>query len=158
MSLTILPELCIGCGACDFGCPTEAIQRPPIEQGNVFWIETYLCNDCGWCATACPEDCILPDPDTIVCGGRGCPIAAGAKGPAAGLDCTRLERRCPTCDDVLWADPDSGSWRCAHCDDHGQVGCPKTLSLRKGRAGQRPPRRSAAELYEHRAAGEIVAG
>ncbi len=73
MSYTILPDACINCGACEFCCPTEAIHPPaPLAtQPAVFWIETYRCNDCGACTAVCTADCILPDPDTIACEGRG---------------------------------------------------------------------------------------
>lgn len=150
MSLTILPEVCIGCGACDFGCPTDAIHPPDQSAGPAFWIETNRCNDCGWCATVCPVDCILPDPDTIVCRGRGCPVADDGHGPVAGWTCSLQVERCATCGDPLWsATPDEPA-ACARCDLGLRVGCPKTLLLRKGRAGQKPPKRSAAELYAAR--------
>lgn len=160
MSFHILAEACIGCGACEVGCPTEAVLRPPIEQGNVFWVETYRCNDCGWCPTVCPVDCILPDPDTIVCGGRGCPVANGAKGPFAGWKCTRMEHLCTQCGDVLWREgrDTEASWRCARCELATHVGCPKTLALRKGRRGQKPLRKSPAELYERRDADRAPRG
>lgn len=152
MSLTIVPELCIGCGACDYGCPTEAIHRPGPTDGPAFWIETNRCNDCDWCTTVCPVDCILPDPDTIVCEGRGCPVAAGGSGPVAGWTCSLQVEVCATCGDPLWSPPTADvAPACARCDLGLRVGCPKTLLLRKGRTGPKPPKRSVDELYALRA-------
>jgi Pyruvate/2-oxoacid:ferredoxin oxidoreductase delta subunit len=151
VSLTILAEPCIGCGACEFGCPTEAIHRPATSSASrAFWIETYLCNDCGWCPTACPVDCILTDPDTVICHQRGCPVAPTGRGPAAGFDCTEMASLCADCGEILWRQHETDPWQCPHCTIGMQVGCPKTAWLRKGRTGQRIPRRSAAELYELR--------
>lgn len=147
MSLTILADVCIGCGACDYGCPTGAIHPPGPGDGPAFWIETNRCNDCNWCTTVCPVDCILPDPDTIVCGGRGCPVAPGAAGPAAGWWCSQMVELCPNCGDPLWAPTPDDPPACARCDLGMKVGCPKTLMLRKGRTGQKPTKRPAAELY-----------
>jgi NAD-dependent dihydropyrimidine dehydrogenase PreA subunit len=151
LSLTIVADRCIGCGACDYGCPTGAIHAPGPGDGPAFWIETYRCNDCGWCPTACPVDCIVPDPDTIVCRGRGCPVADDGVGPVAGWWCSLQEELCPTCGDPLWARAEGEPAACARCDLGMQVGCPKSLWLRKGRTEQRPPKRSVAELYELRA-------
>lgn len=147
MSLTIVAEACIGCGACDYGCPTGAIHAPEgLADGPAFWIETYRCNDCGWCPTACPVDCILPDPDTITCRGRGCPVADG-DGPVAGWWCSLQETLCHRCGDPLWAPTEDDEPACARCDLGLHVACPKTLWLRKGRTDQRPPKRSVEELY-----------
>ncbi len=151
VSFTILAEPCIGCGACELGCPTDAIRRPPAASVSpAFWIETYLCNDCGWCPTVCPVDCILPDPDTVICHQRGCPVATNHKGPTAGLQCTELTATCDRCGEVLWRKGGEDPWLCPHCDLMIQVGCPKVAWLRKHRTGQRTPRRSSAELYELR--------
>lgn len=144
MSLAILPEACIGCGACEPVCPTGAVQRPSADQPNVFWIETYLCNDCGACQAACPVACIVADPDSIVCRGRGCPVAPERRGPYAGWECTRQEARCTACGDVLWRHPGTDTWRCVSCDPLIRSACPKTVFLRRGRTGQRPLRRRSA--------------
>jgi ferredoxin len=142
VSLTIDADRCIGCGACDYGCPTGAIQAPGIADGPAFWIQTYRCNDCGWCPTACPVDAIVVDPDTIVCEGRGCPLAQPRY---EGWTCSLQVGLC-ACGDPLWTTPE-GVTGCARCDLGLQVGCPKTLWLRKGRTEQRPPKRPLAELH-----------
>lgn len=144
MSLAILPEACIGCGACEPVCPTGAVQRPGPGLPNAFWIETYLCNDCAVCQTVCPVACIVVDPDSIVCRGRGCPVAPDRRGPYAGWDCTRQEARCGTCGDVLWRQPDTDVWHCVTCDPLIRASCPKTVWIRRGRTGQQPLRRRPA--------------
>ena len=156
MSYTILPDKCINCGGCDFCCPTEAIHPPaPLAAHPAFfWIETNRCNDCGSCTAFCPADCILPDPDTIDCAGRGCPLAADRRGPTAGWECSKLEAQCGQCGHVLWRSESRDEWACGRCGrDEGtrlQL-CPKVLSLEKGRNGPIPPRRSSEELYADRA-------
>ena len=156
MSYTILPDACIGCGACDFCCPTEAIHQPApaASQPAAFWIETYRCNDCGSCTAVCPADCILPDPDTIRCTGRGCPVAADRRSRFAGWECSKLETLCDGCGHALWRSESSDGWACVRCgrDEgaHLQL-CPKVLSLEKGRNGPEPLRSSIEELYANRA-------
>lgn len=44
-----ISEDCIGCGACQEGCPVEA-----IAEGAPFVIDEDKCIDCGACAEACP--------------------------------------------------------------------------------------------------------
>ena len=156
MSYTILPDGCINCGACEFCCPTEAIHPPaPLAtQPAVFWIETYRCNDCGSCTAVCVADCILLDPDTIGCEGRGCPVAVDGRGPFAGRECSKLEALCDRCGHALWRSESGDSWACVRCGRDGGARlqlCPKVLSLEKGRNGSEPPRRSIEELYANRA-------
>ena len=148
MSLFIDPAVCIDCGACEYGCPTEAI-HPSDATHSRFWISTFLCNDCGWCPTVCPVDCILVDPDSIICHGRGCPVSPAGSGPFAGWECTELVRLC-SCGSVLWRRSDHDEWTCPKCGLDSQVGCPKTLSLGKGKTDQKPLRRPVAELYASR--------
>ncbi len=161
MSYTILSDSCINCGGCDFCCPTEAIHAPALDAPHpaVFWIETNRCNDCGSCVPVCPTDGILLDPDTIVCAGRGCPVAAEQRGAFAGWECSRLETLCDRCGHVLWRPvPESpegpeSEWVCIRCKPDPTARrqlCPKLLSLEKDKTGPIPPRRSAEELYAHR--------
>jgi Pyruvate/2-oxoacid:ferredoxin oxidoreductase delta subunit len=156
MSYTIVSHSCINCGGCEFACPTEAIRPPAADATHpaVFWIETHRCNDCGFCATVCPTDCILPDPDTIGCAGRGCPIAEDRHGTFAGWECSRLEALCDRCGHVLWRSDSGDEWECVRCKpDRGarRQLCPKVLLLEKAKTGPKPPRRSVEELYANRA-------
>lgn len=41
---------CIGCGACEGGCPTNAISC----SGDKYDIDSEKCIDCGSCAGVCP--------------------------------------------------------------------------------------------------------
>ena len=51
-SYFIMPDRCVGCGACAGACPAEAITDYPyaIDRGK--------CVDCGACEGACPADAI----------------------------------------------------------------------------------------------------
>ena len=155
MSFTILPGSCINCGGCEFCCPTEAIRPPAVDAPHpaVFWIETHRCNDCGSCVPLCPSDVILPDPDTIACAGRGCPIAVERGGTFAGWECSRLETLCDRCGHVLWRSAAGSEWWCIRCETgptaHRQR-CPKVLLLERAKTGPIPPRRGEEELYAHR--------
>ena len=163
MSYTVLSESCINCGGCEFICPTEAIHPPAsdVPHPAFFWIETHRCNDCGVCASVCPTDCILPDPDTIVCMGRGCPLAVERGGAFAGWECSRLETRCDRCGHVLWRLAPNDKWACLRCEPDPATRrqlCPKVLALERDKTGPTPPRRSAEELYALRAQGLRRAG
>ena len=155
MSYTILRDSCIDCGGCEFVCPTGAIHPPApgAPPPAVFWIETHRCNDCGVCASVCPEDCILPDPDTIVCMGRGCPLSAERGGAFAGRECSQLESRCGRCDHVLWRRSPEAEWTCIRCAPEPAVRrhlCPKVSALERAKTGPVAPRRGSAELYANR--------
>lgn len=62
MSLVILDE-CTSCGACEVGCPNEAIS----EGDDHYVIDPERCTECvGFhdepqCASVCPVDAIVPD-------------------------------------------------------------------------------------------------
>lgn len=155
MSFTIVMERCIACGACEMGCPTGAVHQPtPQITPPAFWIATNRCSDCGVCASMCPIDCILPDPDTIVCEGRGCPVAPATKGPVTGWDCAKLTLFCDRCGDVLRRPSPERQWTCIECDLQLRARCPKARLLRAGKTGQQPPRRSVDALYRLRAGVE----
>ena len=49
-----ISEDCISCGACDDGCPVEAIS----EGEGKYEINPDACIDCGSCADGCPVDAI----------------------------------------------------------------------------------------------------
>ena len=61
MSLKVIESLCIGCGACDFSCPTGALHKTETFLG-LFEIDPFTCNDCGDCVPKCPERAIVVDP------------------------------------------------------------------------------------------------
>ena len=70
---------CIGCGACEFACPTGALSKTDSFLG-VFVIDPYLCDDCALCVDKCPVMVIVPDPVWPVCHGRGCPLTSSSTG------------------------------------------------------------------------------
>ncbi|MFN8034687.1 MAG: 4Fe-4S binding protein [Acidimicrobiia bacterium] len=154
MSLLILPEVCINCGACEYVCPSEAIHRPEPDAPHpaVFWISSNRCGDCGDCAPMCPLDCILTDPDSVICRERGCPLRSDRDAPFAGWDCSLMIDLCPACGHTLWRADTSMPWSCVRCDDASPVRCPKIVGYEKGHVGQRPPKRTPEELYAARAA------
>lgn len=133
MSFTIIPELCISCGACEFACPTIAVHKPTVDASSpAFWIETNRCNDCDACAPRCPTDAIVVDPDAYVCYGRGCPVAETTTGPITGWACTELMQFCENCGDVLHRKDESEEWACVQCDLGITARCPKARQLAKG--------------------------
>lgn len=121
MAFRVVDELCIGCGACDFSCPTNALQKTDSFLG-LFVIDALTCDDCGICVGKCPELAIVSDPAWPVCHGRGCPLTSKR---LAGTDCSIWQDRCPNCGGTLWK-ADSSEWWCPQCDHHLRVGCPKT--------------------------------
>ncbi len=64
MALSINPEECSSCGACETECPNEAIS----ESESSYVINADLCTECvgffpeAQCAGTCPTDSIKPDP------------------------------------------------------------------------------------------------
>jgi ferredoxin len=44
---------CIGCGACEDACPSEAIKVDDVAK-----IDGDKCTDCGACVDECPQGCI----------------------------------------------------------------------------------------------------
>lgn len=47
-------NLCTGCGACDNGCPKDAIHMLPDREGFLYPTVTDACVQCGHCAHICP--------------------------------------------------------------------------------------------------------
>lgn len=126
MSLRVLQDACIGCGACEYACPSGALEKTDSFLG-VFAIDPFRCDDCLKCVTKCPVDVIVPDPDWPVCHGRGCPLSSRR---LAGTECSIFAATCGGCGGPLWR---SGAdvWLCPRCDQGRPVGCPKTRHLER---------------------------
>jgi NAD-dependent dihydropyrimidine dehydrogenase PreA subunit len=122
MSYTILEDICIGCGACDFACDTYAIHKRDNQRGT-FYIDWFDCYDCGDCVKVCPVDCIVQDATSIICHGRGCPLNARSKW--ADWECSELHDLCARCGNVLWRAPGTTEWVCFSCDLGHRGFCPK---------------------------------
>jgi len=56
MAFEIIPELCIGCTACDKKCPVGCITG---ENKRIHWIDPLSCIDCAACGIVCPTEAIL---------------------------------------------------------------------------------------------------
>lgn len=123
MSFKVTDE-CIGCGACDYSCPTGALTKTDSFLG-VFVIDPYLCDDCTICVAKCPVDAIVPDPAWAVCHGRGCPLASRR---LSDVDCAVWQQRCPDCGATLWRQ-EGGAWACSRCAMGMKVRCPKANAL-----------------------------
>ncbi len=126
MSLTVLEDLCIGCGACDFSCPTGALSKTDSYLG-LFAVDPSICDDCGRCVDKCPVGAIVGDPSWPECGAKGCPLTSTR---LADFTCAYWQRRCPECGSTLWQAPD-GSWACSRCRLGMRVSCPKTRRLER---------------------------
>ena len=51
---------CIGCGACGYICPDEAIMMKPVEGKKLTYpaIDFLKCSFCGLCVEICPRDAL----------------------------------------------------------------------------------------------------
>jgi ferredoxin len=125
MSFKVLEDRCIGCGACDYSCHTDALTKTDSFLG-LFEIDPYTCDDCGVCVRKCPEDAIVPDPLWPVCNGHGCPLHSNR---LAGTECSIWQSTCPTCGTTLWREVGSADFGCPKCDSGRKVFCPKTRML-----------------------------
>ena len=134
MSLLITDE-CIGCGACEYECPTEAITKQDEFFGR-FVIDQWACNDCGKCADVCPVAVVVVDESSVICEGRGCPVAVAGKSKVAGWACNRASRRCPACGNPAW-DGSDGLTGCPRCELGLRQYCPKfgRVAIRRPVAG-----------------------
>ncbi len=111
---------CIGCGACDYACPTGALTKTDSFLG-LFAIDPYRCDGCTDCLPLCPEDAIVLDTEWPECNGRGCPLSSSR---LEGVECNIFGDRCESCGGPRWRHEGS-SWSCPRCDDDRKVGCPK---------------------------------
>lgn len=123
MSFKVIEDLCIGCGACEFACPTGALTKTDSYLG-LFAIDPYTCDDCTLCVDKCPPLAIVPDPEWPVCHGRGCPLTAAR---LSDIECALWQDRCPECGTTLWVR--DGEWSCPRCGLGLRVLCPKTRYL-----------------------------
>ena len=98
MSFQVLEDVCIGCGACDFSCPTNALTKTDSFLG-LFTIDPYTCDDCGICVGKCPVLAIVPDPEWPVCQGHGCPLTCKRLDD---VECAIWQQRCPECGNTMW--------------------------------------------------------
>jgi NAD-dependent dihydropyrimidine dehydrogenase PreA subunit len=127
MSFRVVEELCIGCGACDYSCPTGALTKTDTFLG-LFVIDPFTCDDCGICVDKCPVLAIEADPAWPTCHGHGCPLTSKRM---ADTTCAIWQQKCPSCGATLWRQ-DDGAWSCASCDMGMKVHCPKEKFLTIG--------------------------
>lgn len=125
MSHKVLEEACIGCGGCEYACPTGALTKTDSFLG-LFVIDPFTCDDCGQCVDKCPVLAIEPDPEWAVCGDRGCPLKSRR---LAGVECAVWQERCPSCGTTMWHRAEDEHWVCPRCDLAMKVACPRTNRL-----------------------------
>ncbi len=125
MSFKVVEDACIGCGACDFSCPTGALTKTDSFLG-LFTIDPFTCNDCKDCVPKCPVLAIVPAPDWPVCHGHGCPLTSHR---LEDVDCDFWQRRCPTCGTTLWHHDGADDHTCPRCGWQMKVACPRTRRL-----------------------------
>lgn len=126
MSFRVLEDVCIGCGACDFSCPTGALTKTDTFLG-LFVIDPFTCNDCAECVPKCPVLAIEPDPAWPVCGGHGCPLTSKR---LDAFECTFWQQRCPSCGTTLWASGTADEpAQCPKCGWGMKVSCPRSRFL-----------------------------
>jgi NAD-dependent dihydropyrimidine dehydrogenase PreA subunit len=136
MSFQVLEDVCIGCGACDFSCPTGSLTKTDSFLG-LFVIDPFTCNDCGECVPKCPVMAIVADPAWPVCGGHGCPLTSHR---LEGVDCSFWQQRCPQCGTTLWHSASQGpAADCPRCGWGLKVACPRTRMLPAGARGSCEP-------------------
>lgn len=125
MSHRVLEDACIGCGGCEYACPTGALTKTDSFLG-LFVIDPFTCDDCGQCVDKCPVLAIEPDPEWAVCGDRGCPLKSQR---LADVECSIWQQRCPECGTTLWRTGGEEAWSCPRCGMGMRVACPRTTKL-----------------------------
>ena len=125
MSLMVRQDRCIGCGACDYSCHSQALTKTDEFLG-LFEIDPYTCDDCMVCVGKCPENAIIVDDRFPTCHGHGCPLTSQR---LDGVECAIWQQQCPSCGTTLWQEPGSGEWSCPKCATGRKVSCPKTRLL-----------------------------
>jgi NAD-dependent dihydropyrimidine dehydrogenase PreA subunit len=60
--LTIDPDSCVDCGACQHVCPTNSISEDEVDGKDVYVIDPTTCTNCGACAEVCPSDAMIEIP------------------------------------------------------------------------------------------------
>ncbi len=125
MSHRVLEDVCIGCGACDYSCPTHALTKTDSFLG-LFVIDPLTCDDCGACVGKCPVLAIEPDPTWATCHGHGCPLSSQR---LSAVECSVWQQRCPQCSATMWRESADGPWRCPTCDLGMRVRCPRVRQL-----------------------------
>lgn len=125
----MLEDVCIGCGACDFSCPTGALAKTDSFLG-LFVIDPFTCDDCGICVPKCPVAAIEPDPKWAVCHGHGCPLTSKR---LSEFECAIWQSRCPGCGATMWVAV-GGELVCSRCDLGMKVSCPKARELGRSTA------------------------
>jgi formate hydrogenlyase subunit 6/NADH:ubiquinone oxidoreductase subunit I/predicted RNA-binding Zn-ribbon protein involved in translation (DUF1610 family) len=125
MSFQVLADRCIGCGACDYSCHTDALTKTDSFLG-LFEIDPYTCDDCAVCVAKCPEGAIVADPAWPVCQGHGCPLHSHR---LAETECAVWQQTCPTCGTTLWLEAGASEFACPKCDGGRKVFCPKSRHL-----------------------------
>ncbi len=83
-SLTLDPELCVGCAMCTVVCPHEVLA---MENGKAEIINRDACMECGACVQNCPTQALAVD------AGVGCAAAVinSALGRSADSCCCVIE-------------------------------------------------------------------
>ncbi len=125
MSLRVVEDLCIGCGACEFACPTGALRKTDSFLG-LFAIDPLTCNDCDLCVDKCPTFAIVPDPRWAGCESKSCPLSSDRLG---GVECSVWRERCSSCGTTLWRSGPDDSWECPRCGMEKKVICPRSRTL-----------------------------